>query len=496
MERWWYHIENKTTTDGIALDFSSLQAKTLIEIRDYLANENRGRKFSRDEIRDFLRFPDKHSKQLRDASLYLASTSSHYMRLLFYMANMLTLDNLVYPYNVNEQDVKTKPFSDNYKKAQNYVEIFNVKHELRKVLTVVMLEDVYFGYERKVGDSFMLQRLPFDQCKITGMEDGLFTFSFNMTYFAHDKTKLRNYPQEFTKLYNIYEKTGVNWQPLDTDYAVCFKFREDLNFALPPFTSVFEEILDLEDLKDLVKAKDKLENFKLLLQKIPFKKDPKSERDFLIGLDSVKMFHEAIKNVLPSQIGLISSPMDIEDFSFEPRSNATKKPILDAEEDIFNSAGISSGLFNAGNKSAVSLNRAIQTDESMMFGMLRQFERFFNRRVNQYTSKKFRFKVMFPDISVYNRSDKQAEYLQMAQYGYPKTLVACSLGMSSGDLMGLTALENDFLELGEKLTPLVSSHTMTDENEGAGREEVSDSKISDKGAETRDSGSNIERDNT
>lgn len=476
---------------GIALDFTSLQIQAMNELKSLYSSE-RGRKYSREQIRKFLENPQMYEKHLREASLYLASTSSQYLRLILYMAKMLTLDYIVVPYGIKPEDVTNKAFITNYKKSEDYMKTFNVKHELGKILTVVMMEDVFYGYERRVGDSCMIQRLPSNYCKIIGMEDGLFTFAFNMEYFNSDKSKLANFPDEFEEMYRQYKATHQAWQPVNTKKAVCFKFREDLTYALPPFTAIFEEVLDLEDLKDLVKSKNKLENFKLLLQKIPFKKDPKSEKDFLISLPSVKMFHNNIKAVLPEQIGLISSPMDIEEFDFQPKSSSLKNSVLEAEEEIFNSAGISSALFNSGNKTSTGLNKAIVTDEGLMFGMLRQFERFFNKRLGQLTSRAYKFIVMFPDLTIYNRSEMLDKYLKTAQYGFPKTLVASALGMTTTELVSLNILENEYLKLDTHLIPLSSSHTQSGKD-GEDKRKKSDSEITDKGVQTRDSESNKER---
>ena len=480
---------------GLSSNFTEFQTSVMSEIRTNLMAESTGRKFTKQEIRKILNYPKENHKQIRQASLYLATASSHYMRLMFYMSSMLTLDNILTPYNIEKSDVVKTPFKINYNKANNYIQNFNIKHELSQILLTMMIEDIYFGYERTTSSSFMLQRLPTDRCRLTGKEDGMFTFDFDFSYFSGNEDLLLNYDNEFTALYKKYKRTNQPWQPLNTKKSVCFKFREDLFYPLPPFVSIFEDLIGLEDLKDLEDARNKLENFKLLLQKIPFKKDPRSERDFLIGADSVKMFHNNIKSVLPSQIGLISTPMEIEDYSFEPKNNRIKESVSEAEERIFSSAGVSSGLFNSGNKSAVALNRAIQTDEAMMFGVLRQFERFFNKRLKQNTTSTYQFKLIFPDLTVYNREDQLDNYLKTAQYGFPKSLVACAMGMNTSDLVGMSIMENEFLDLQEHLQPLQSSHTQNGEDsEDRGREEENTSKLSDKGQETRDSGSNDERD--
>lgn len=494
--------QNKEKTDNseqaedlnIPLDFTSLKNQVMMEMKTHM-NSGNGRKFTSDEIREMLTNPQGNVRQLRQASLYLMNTSSHYMRLIFYMARMLTLDYIVSPVldESKPKVVKTRKFKESYRKAEEYMSKFNVKHEISKILLVVLIEDVYYGYERRVGSSYMVQRMPSDYCRIMGVEDGNFVYEMDMTYFDSDRERLDNFPKEFARLYRKYKSTHERWQQPSSEYSVCIKFREDINYPLPPFASIFEEVLNLEDLKDLAKSKNKLENFKLLLQKIPFKKDPKSERDFLISLESVKMFHNGIKAVLPDQIGLISTPMDVEDYSFERKNNSALNNMTEAEEEIFSSAGVPSGLFNSGSTSSVGLNRAIQTDESMMFGLLRQVERTFCRRLRKFKGEGYVFEAIFPDLTVYNRDDKIDLYLKTAQYGYPKLLVNSALGLSQNQLVGMMALENECLDLTDRLKPLTSSHTMGKEGE-VGNVEKKDSQLTDKGIETRDGGENDERD--
>ena len=187
-------------------------------------------------------------------------------------------------------------FKKNYLKVVNYMEQFNVKHEIRKILEVILSEDIFFGYERNQGtDEFMIQRLPTNYCKLYSIERGVLNFAFNFSYFDTRKKELENYPSEFSEMYSEYIETGNNWMVLDGNKSVCFKLRETYPYSIPVFSGAFEDLLDLDDTKDLIKTKLRLENFMLLQQKIPFKKEPKSEKDMLISLDSVKMFHANIK---------------------------------------------------------------------------------------------------------------------------------------------------------------------------------------------------------
>lgn len=495
--------ENKTIQDdidiNIPLDFTGLKNQVMMEMDTYMRSNNNGRKFTGEDIRSMLHNPERYTLQLRQASLYLMNSSSHYMRLIFYMARMLTLDYIVCPIldESKPNTVKSKKFKESYNKAEDYMTKFNVKHELNKAILTAMIEDVFYGYERRQGRTYMIQKLPSDYCRIIGIQDGNYVYEMDMGYFESDLDRLENFPHEFKKLYKRYKDTHERWQQPSSEFSVCLKVREDIHYPLPPFVTVFEDILELEDLKDLTKAKNKLENFKLLLQKIPFKKDPKSERDFLISLESVKMFHNGIKAVLPDQIGLISTPMDVEDYSFERKNNSALNNVTDSQESIFSSAGISSGLFNSGSKSSVALNRAIQTDESLMFGLLRQAERMFNKRLHKFKGENYGFQCIMPDITIYNKEDKVDLYLKTAQYGMPKLLVNAALGLSQSQLIGLTALENNCLNLTEGLEPLMSSHTMSNEEATKGQGgniEKKETKLTDKGMETKDTGANDERD--
>ena len=53
----------------------------------------------------------------------------------------------------------------------------------------------------------------------------------------------------------------------------------------------------------------------------------------------------------------------------------------------------------------------------------------------------------------------------MAQFGYPRMRVAAALGIKQRTLVSSIDFENEFLDLDEKMVPLMSSYTQTsDEN--------------------------------
>lgn len=483
---------------GVTLDFAQTaqiiteDVKRFIKLQD---NNMRPRKYSRDQIRRFLAEPLQYERQLREVSQYLLVSSSHYKRLLNYFATMLTLDYVISPVMRTGEplsDTANANFARNYEKTLKYMENFNVKHEIGQIIQVLLAEGVFFGYERSVGSSFMIQRLPTNYCKITGKEDGCWTFAFNTNYLNEQNIEM--FPEEFNALWKQAQRDNQQWQELDSTKAICFKFDETVGYSIPPFTGVFEEIMDLEDYKDLHKIKTKIDNYKILVQEIPMKKDPKSEKDYVLTLGTVNTFHNAIKNVVPEGVNIISSPMKLQDISFERKEN-NQDTVGDAESRFFTSAGVSSSLFNAQDSGSIGLNRSIDMDAAFMFTTLRQVERFFRKRLNAICTGTQQFKIIMPNITMYNRSDLAKEYLGAAQYGFPRSYMAAALGIQTGDLVSLCVFESDFLELQDLMIPMKSSFTGDGSdplNEG-GRPVKDDSKVSDEGQKTRDGNKNKSR---
>lgn len=458
--------EEKQEEQPVTQDMTEFTKVLLRDISDFIKNDFYNiepRKYSRDEVRRFLKNPEKYPKQLREISRYMYISSSQYFRLINYFASMLTFDYIVVPLDIDQEKVKKDGFKNNYNKAVEFLEGYNIKHHFKQILKICLIEDVFFGYERKWGNSVMIQKLPANYCVINGIEDGVYTFSFDMRYFnGKNNSLLPHFPEEFQKLYKDYIENNRKspWRELSTEKTLCFKFNEEFIETLPPFINIYEEIMDLEERREILKTGSKIDNFKLLTQKIPMKDKPQNEKDFILNKESVREFHNNIKKSLPYGVNVVSTPMELNSVSFDRASkNSLENQKTQAEKDIFDTAGVSSGLFSGSNNNQVSMDKGINVDESLVIPFYRQIERFFKNRLNYINSKNFRFKIWFPDITIYNRKDKHNEFLRDAQFGFPKSLVACSRGYSVKDLENLSVLENNYLGLGDNLEPLNSAHT-------------------------------------
>ena len=138
-----------------------------------------------------------------------------------------------------------------------------------------------------------------------------------------------------------------------------------------------------------------------------------------------------------------------------------------AENSIYNSAGVPKLIFNSDKASGAALNKAIMSDEATVFQLLRQFERWINRRLKD-ENKKINFKVTFLDITRYNKNELATMYREASTVGLPvKRHYCASLGLSPSDVMNSILLENDVMKITDKFVPLKSAYQ--DSNKGGAK---------------------------
>lgn len=477
--------QNEQEQNKVSLDFAKLSK---LIIKDLQQNLQASRKYKTEDIQRFIDNPSKNEKQLRDISRHLYNVSPHYKRLINYFAKMLTFDYIIEPYNLNTNKLNKKTFLSGYEKVLNYIDNMNIKHEMVKVMTTIFREDVFYGYEHMTGESYFIQPLNSDYCRISSIEDGVFCFEFDFSYFDKVRGSIDNYAQEFKTKYNAYKKdSSKRWQELDSMKTICIKVNDDINYAIPPFSTIFQSVFELEDYKLLKKTKAELDNYAVLIQQIPML-DTKEADSFGINMDYVVQFHNRASDALPSKgVGLITTPMKVEAVKFNTNNNTTTNDnVSQAVQSLYEDAGVSQVLFNSSSATGTGVQKSIQTDELITFGVLRQIERWINRKLKQLGGT-YKFKINFLDITYYNRDDLFDKYLKAGQYGVPvKLAIGSVLGYSPSAMNNMLFLE-DSLGLIDLMRPLSSSHTQNGDTEG-GRP-LSDN-LSPNGEKARDNETN------
>ena len=452
-------------------------------------------KYSKEDIIRFLANPSANADKLIDISNYLYTSSLHYRRLIQYFARMATFDHVVVPYNMDEKKIKKDIFMNNYKKSIEYLETMNLKHEFQKIMVTVFKDDVFYGYIHETKDSFYVQKLGHKQCRIASIEDGVFNFEFDMSYFDTTPGLVDTYAEEFRMKYRAYKNAKNNanarWQALDGDNTICIKFNEDTMYPTPPFAGLFGALVDIDFFKALSKAKEELGSYKMIVMRIPLNEKSEKHNDFQIDGDTAMKYYKMASASINENIGVILSPMDVDQIDFK-KDTADTDIVENITRDFYSESGVSQFLFNSKNASGISLEKSIKNDEMIVFAILRQFERWVNRKLKRNNTAIYKFKVKILDATYYNKKELIEEYLKAAQFGLPvKLLVASLFNFTPSDTMGIEFLENDILTLVDKWVPLKSSHVGGSDGEGKnGRPQSDTDDLGDEGENTRENEGN------
>lgn len=425
-------------------------------------------KYKRDDVLNFIENPVHHEKALKDLAQYLMNNSMHFKRIVHYFANMLDFRYFYRPVGVTAQDVKTKAYEKARQKALAWFDKFNIKHEFGNAMQTLILEDAGFYYVRENKGKVTLQRMPSDYCKIVDKTDLGYQYAFNMVYFFRPGVTLEAFAPEFSEWYDEFtnsvgdpKSSPYFWKDLPPEKAWVFKWDENFAGIIPVLIGLYLDTIEIDEFKQLLKTKTVLENWKILFQKIPMKTGDKANKnDFLIDATTAGKFQSNIKQALPSGTSVITSPMEVSAVNFE-QAESRNNIVGYAESAFHTSAGTSPILFGGQSNSSAGLNLGITVDGTFVTRMYHQFARFINFHLNETTGK-YKFKVVFPNGTVYSQQQDFDNALKMAEYGFPKTLVACHAGLEPNDLEQLMLMEEG-LGLVDKLIPLQSAHTSSND---------------------------------
>lgn len=480
------------------------QAKAALQLLDL---QNQPTKtytvYSKDSLRGYLKNPltDTNQKNLRKLSQFLYVLSAQYRRIIAYFATHvdLTAYNVIPNVSMTEDNDDEK-ILQNYEETLHWIEKMNLQGQIHNILIRCLREDCFFGYiyyedgDEQDKNSFVIIPLDADYCKISSVNyNGVLNCAFDFSYFdsASNKVYLDYWDKEFTTLYNSYKSDSKQrWAELDPERTVVFKMDYDqLDRIIPPFASLFEDIIDLIDLRGITSVKDQLSIYKLLVAKIGTLSSATTPDDFEVSLDLAVDFYNKINAILPEEIGLALSPMEIEPITFDKDATDESNSISKANKNLWESAGVSQIMDNSKLTGSTAVTAAMRFDALFIQRpLLWQIE----ARVNMfldYVLPDNGMRVKYMQVSPYLKDEVIKNVKEMCTLGLPmKTQLASLMGISPLDMNSMLYLENDILKLQDKMVPLQSTYTQTGDgstSEG-GAPEKSDGELTDDGAETKD----------
>ncbi len=450
--------------------------------------------FNKDSLRSYMQNPITQYKNIRGLSRFLYYVSQVYRRLIHYNASMIDLNYFsVIPIidlvNGGDKEKTLKSFYE----TSLVIEKMNLPLELLKAYITCWREDVFFGCAYYDEEGFFVLPLDPDYCKVTGVyPTGDLGFDMDMTYFNNKSEILEMWGEPFKGMYDDYQKDTANgkYQPMPDEYCICFKINiDDWEIPLPPYMGMFNSLINLEDLSEIMAVADEQQIYKLLVAKIPLLKNSSEPNDFSVDpKTAIDFFNELVARLPDYANAAIVPGLDVDPVTFDKDQATDVNKIENATKSVLNTAGGAQILNGSTISGTTAWNGAMKSDEDYaLSALLPQTQAWLNRFLSYYVSEPS--KVRFLEVTKYTKEEYKNSIRLDATYGAPTKLLLNTLnGFSALETMSLNFLEEDCLEVSSKFVPMQSSNTMNTGNLQGGRptaEETGD-QLTDDGESSRD----------
>lgn len=441
--------------------------------------------FSKDTLRTYMQNPLAQYKNLRNVSRFLYYRSQIYRRIINYNASMIDTNfRSVIPQMDLINGMDTQKALKSYYDTLVILDKMNLASEMLKAYTTCWIEDVFFGvyYFNPDGGGFVLQLDP-DYCQITSIyPTGDFGFDFDMTYFRSHAEQLELWGEPFTSMNREYESTNQKWVAVPDEYCICFKVNTtEPTIPTPPYITLFDSIINVEDLKEITQVADEADIYKLLVAKIPLL-DSDEVDDFAVDPDTAIAYYQKMIEALPDYVNAILSPIDVDSISFDDNRTNDVNKVENASKNILKTSGHSI-LAEATGTTAVTA--AIKADEDYAISsLLIQTQAWVNRFLSYQLSDPA--KVKFLEVTKYTKEAYKESLIKDMNYGLPfATTLGVLNGYSELDLISMANI-NNALGLNELFKPMATASTRSSEESEGGRPTSEDTDLTDEAEANRD----------
>ena len=419
-----------------------------------------------------------------------------------------------YRYNITPLTDLTKSMSNKqFKEYYHTVQLFhgfNLAGELNDIIFQMLRDGMFVGFMyNSEQNGLFLMPLDIKYCRIYGKTpQGQWIVYFDASYF--DQGNNKDFVTEgddegnglwdpcFVDGYNAYKTQGrdYQWFQLTPELTACFiaTTSDEFYMPLPYFLPLFKSLLQLLDTETLIANKNQLQNYKLILNKIPFLKNTEDVDDFAVSLDMLDYFQTLEEQAVPDNVGVGTTPCDVEVVSFDKStSTADTDELGKAMNNLFANAGINRLIISSGDSSnANGIKYAIANDLGKMSIWIRRIQSWLNFFIKKNITEVCAIEIF--DMTRYNHDDFINEKKESATLGGSKMDYMISLGNDPLIAINKLRFEIDVLGIEEYLKPLQTSYTQSGNDEG-GRPQKDEGDLSPEGVSTRDSGKNQDKGN-
>ena len=452
--------------------------------------------YTKERLQGYLTSPYTNLDTIRDVSNFLYRVSMPYKKIIEYYSSMLLFSyNVIYKSDFS--DSIDSNFLTSYQEVLQRLENMHLSTELPNVVATVLRDGVYFGFCYDDEDSFTLIPLDPKYCKVRSISNGIYDFSFNASFFdvGNNKEFLEDeegaWDQIFIDGYNEYKSKGneFRWFDIPQENGLCVIAGDDPIVTLPYFISVFVDFLDLLDYQALIRSKTELENYVLLISRIPLIGNSTDVNDFAVDLDLVETTQNMLDDVVPDLVATAYTPCELQVVRFDNRNQVEQTNIYsESLSTLMSNIGMSEMIGNSNKGGSVGLDASIKTDELLAFRFLERLGLWVQRYINLNISEDFLFK--FHKMTYFSKKAYVDQVKELATLGVPvKMDLATAIGYTPLETMNSMYFESA-LDLGKYWTPLNSSYTKSGDDATGGAPEKDITELTPEGQDTKEANKN------
>lgn len=433
----------------------------------------RPRVFTRDSVRRALANPYENISTLQQVSSILRASNGIYAKMLIYNSTMLTNNHMITPTSAGSANSKEKMLKA-YEDVSNFVNKYSIKKTACWIYDRVLEQGELYTYKIEGKTQHIIQEFPAQLCKITAIEDNVKRFAINLNSISSDAI---NYmPAEIQNAYKLFKSNKLSKDKLiDNSYyqvsdkGTAFSLEKQQSKGIPFYCSVFDDLMELEDMKDLKSENAVIESTKLIHQRLPIDKETGK---VLMDMSVAKTYHNATKANMPKGTAITTNPLELETFSLSDGSSKLDNDIYQAMENAFDTAGINSEVFNGKKNSNMAITSGLVVDSLLPKRLQMLVEDWMNFELSKYKKNGIVWKFKFIDSTHFDREERVMKARENMAYGGSRfEFLACQ---GYDPLEGINLLKAEqLLGLDEIMIPQQTSHTMSGStNDKGGRPEV------------------------
>lgn len=433
-----------------------------------------GSKYSREEIESIINHGT--IEQQQQLSNYFFEQNGYYAQILTHYATLLTYNGILIPHVANGKTLSSsKANKKRYQNALEFIANSNVPVICKDFALKALINGTYYGLLLNVDKTkFVILDLPEGYARSRFKDiSGRDLIEFDLGYFnkitdeQQRKITLKAYPSFIEKGYYAWikhKKEASRWLLLPAEIGICFKWFSNK----PMFLSVIPAALDYDDAVDTSNEKAQDQIRKIIVQQIPHLNDGR----LLFEPDEAESMHKAAVGMMRGQknVRILTTYADVtvEDSKTNDTDDANRLKVI--KSNIYSQGGVSGELFAASTSSTINIS--LQNDLSLMMYLGNKFSYAITNIINMvHGNSGLQFSYEILPISYFNQFDYADEAFKLSQSGYSFFLPAIALGMDQRDLVDIKDVENELVNLADKLKPLESAYTQSAGADEGGRPE-------------------------